>query len=68
MNLTLTHLKEEKWKGKNLVMDYASEAYYDVSFTTHPEGFRLDVSKKPFDGLYTFSSKEKGYPDKLYDD
>jgi len=25
MNLTLTHLKEEKWKGKNLVMDYASE-------------------------------------------
>lgn len=68
MNLTLTHLKEEKWKGKNLIMDYASEAYYDVSFTTHQEGFRLDISKKPFDVLYTFSSKEKGYPDKLYDD
>lgn len=68
MKLTLTPLKKEEWKGKNLVMDYTSEAYYDVSFTTHPEGFRLDVSKKPFDGLYTFSSKEKGYPDKLYDD
>lgn len=68
MKLKLIHLEKEKWKDTPLVMDYQSEAYYDVLLAAHKEGFRLDVFKKLFDVPYTFSSKDKGYPDKLYED
>lgn len=68
MDLKLTHLKKEEWKGTVLDMDYTSDAYYDVTVSPCSGGFSIEITYKPLEKPRTITSKEKGYPDKLYEE
>lgn len=68
MNLTLSHLKKEQWKGTELPLDYISTEYYDVKILQSSVGFEISLTKEPLKAPFISRSDEKGYPDKLYEE
>jgi predicted N-acetyltransferase YhbS len=68
MNLTLSHLKKEQWKGTELPLDYISTEYYDVKILQSSVGFEISLTKELLKTPFISRSDEKGYPDKLYED
>lgn len=61
-------LPKAQWKGTPIPLTYTTCEYYDLEATTGPDGFRVQMLRKPFDAPVTHSPEEYDFPDSLYQD
>ena len=68
MKYEIIHLPKDKWKGTIIPIKYKTDKYYDVCVNKKYKGFAIEIEKKDFTELVTYTPEEYDFPDKLYED
>ena len=66
MSWAVVPLPREQWKGHPLIMDYATNEYYDVSIEHGADSFNVTMRKKHTSEPIVHTSEEYDFPDSLY--
>lgn len=59
-------LPPSRFTGHILPIGYTTEAYYDVQFSEHTDGWQISIHKKLFPTPVTHTPEEYDFPDALY--